>query len=333
VPDENGSGSQLQQWIATGTTVLAPVTVLGAVLFYFGYVSARAEYTYFGVDVDTLGLSTQDYVMRSPQSLLVPLLSLTTAGAAFMVLHAHVKQRIALAIPEACEDAPDADAELNLAGRVVAIRRMLRTTTVAGLAVLVAGIVLLFAYPYLRTWGYYALVTPLVIALGAALVAYSAHLRHFMQHRQQQASSRTQETRTPAAALKSADPTLLPRRLAIVLMYVLVTASLFWATATVAQWSGRGLAQYQALHLDSLPAVILDSEQQLSLTDPGVTESILSKATDQTFRYRYRGLYLLIEGHDRMFLVPGQWSAHDSTLMVPLDGAFRIQFRFENEAP
>jgi hypothetical protein len=43
-----------------------------ALPFYFGYVSARAQYAYFGVDVDVLGLGTRDYVMRSPQGLLVP---------------------------------------------------------------------------------------------------------------------------------------------------------------------------------------------------------------------------------------------------------------------
>ena len=62
--------------------IVAPITVVGALLFYFGYVSARAQYEYFGIDVDTIGLSTQDYVMRSPQPLLVPLLVLTLLAVA-----------------------------------------------------------------------------------------------------------------------------------------------------------------------------------------------------------------------------------------------------------
>src|SRR6476620_8009654 len=54
--------------------IVAPATALSALLFYFGYVSTRAQYLYFGLDVDTIGPSTQAFVMRSPQPLLVPLL-------------------------------------------------------------------------------------------------------------------------------------------------------------------------------------------------------------------------------------------------------------------
>ena len=35
-----------------------------------------AKYEYFGVDVDTVGLDTRDFLMRSPQPLLVPLVLL-----------------------------------------------------------------------------------------------------------------------------------------------------------------------------------------------------------------------------------------------------------------
>ena len=64
------------------------MTLVSALLFYFGYVSARSQYEYFGIDVDTIGLSTQDYVMRSPQPLLVPLLVTRPArGRRHSLLH------------------------------------------------------------------------------------------------------------------------------------------------------------------------------------------------------------------------------------------------------
>ena len=62
------------------------------------------------------------------------------------------------------------------------------------------------------------------------------------------------------------------RRSANVLIYVLIAASIFWITATVAQWSGRGLAEYDAQHFDSLPSVILDTKERLFLRDPGIEE-------------------------------------------------------------
>jgi hypothetical protein len=82
--------------------------------------------------------------------------------------------------------------------------------------------------------------------------------------------------------------------------------------------------------LDNLPSVILDTEQRLFLRDPGIEETLLPPSEGQTFHYRYRGLRLLIEGQDRMFLIPNEWSANDSTLVVPLDNSVRVQFQFQN---
>ena len=101
----------------------------------------------------------------------------------------------------------------------------------------------------------------------------------------------------------------------------------------MARWSGRGLAHYNATHLSNFPSVILDTRERLYLRDPGVQETTLPAAAGQTFRYRYRHLRLLIQGRNRMFLVPDRWSASDSTLVVDLDGSVRLQFQFQNEQP
>src|ERR1700722_13593754 len=111
--DDRPSGSQLGQWLSTGASIVAPVTLLSALLFYFGYVSSASEYAYFGVDVDTIGLSTQDYIMRSPQTLLVPLLVLTLAGAGFLTLNAAVRGRIAAAAAPARGEAGAAQPVAN----------------------------------------------------------------------------------------------------------------------------------------------------------------------------------------------------------------------------
>jgi hypothetical protein len=62
-------------------------------------------------------------------------------------------------------------------------------------------------------------------------------------------------------------------------------------------------------------------------------ETALPASEGQTFRYRYRNLRLLIQGKDRMFLVPDAWSASDSTLVVPLDDSVRVRFQFQNDPP
>jgi hypothetical protein len=324
VSDGGPSGGHLPQWVSSWATVIAPVSVLSALLFYFGYVSSRSQYEYFGIDVGTIGLSTQDYIMRSPQPLLVPLLVLTLLGAGLLIVHAAIRKRIMAAVASAADDDQATDRDAQPTKRVKHIRRMLRVAVIAGLAVLGAGAVLLCTYAFVRAWAIYNLLTPLLFTIGAGLIAYASRVSALLRGVRKQ---------VPPAAPAHADSAELQRRTASVLIYVVIAASIFWATATVAQWSGRGLAQDAARHLDRLPRVILDTKERLFLRDPGVEETILSASEGQTFHYRYRGLRLLIVGHDRMFLVPDRWSASDSTLIAPLDGSVRVQFQFQNQPP
>jgi hypothetical protein len=304
---EGGGTGQVQRWLSLGATVIAPATLLSTLLFYFGYVCSREQYAYFGIDVDTIGLSTRDYVMRSPQPLLAPLLVLALLGAAGVLVHARLRRRLA-----AVDQAGDPTRRTRYLARA-------RWAAVAAGAVLVAGLGLLFGYPYLQDWSPYDLVTPLLLGIGAAGLAYVARIR----------------------SLLAADSPVTPpdrfvldlHRGAVLLAVVLVLASAFWATATVAQWTGRGLARHNATRLDRLPSVIVDTEERLYLRSPGIEETALPAESGQHFRYRYRHLRLLVEGHDRMFLVPDAWSASDSTLLLPLDSSVRVQFQFRNDPP
>jgi hypothetical protein len=325
--DDKPPGSQLEHWINVGATIIAPTTLLGALLFYFGYVSSRAQYAYFGVDVDTIGLSTQDYIMRSPQPLLVPLLVLTLGGAGLLLTQAAVRGHIASAVAAAADEADTAGPGGRAARHLERIGRAARWSRALGLAVIVAGVFLLFGYPYLGDWAFYALVTPLLIAAGTALAAYAS--RVLQRVRRASPAAEGAGNRVPGRA----DGSPIARWTAAVLVYVVIAATIFWATATIAQWSGLGLAEHEALSFGDLPSVILDTKERLFLRDPYVGETVLPSAAGQTFHFRYRGLRLLIEGQDRMFLVPDEWSASDSTLVVPLDGSVRVQFQFQNQAP
>jgi hypothetical protein len=297
--DESKS-SQFERYLSLGASVVAPITIISALLFYFGYVSSRAQYAYFGIDVDTIGLSTQDYVMRSPQPLLVPLLVLVMIAVALVALHLWVTAWLGRARPERA--------------RIVTHRALY-----IGLVILAAGITLIILYSVLADWPYYNLVTPIIVAVGAGLVAYSWRLVSRLP---------PQPDALPSPA---GSPAL--RRMGLVLLCVLVAATLFWSTATIAQWSGRGLARQDARHLDDLPRVILDTKERLYISDPFIKETALPASEGQTFRYRYRNLRLLIQGKDRMFLVPDAWSASDSTLVVPLDDSVRVRFQFQNDPP
>jgi hypothetical protein len=304
----------LPRWMPAWAGAIGPVTLISAVLFYFGYVSSRAQYEYFGVDVDIIGLGTQDYIMRSPQPLLVPLLTLTLLGACGLLVHRRV-----LAVLRS----PEGD-EAVRRRRARDVRRGIRAAISVGLLLLAVGVVLLFGYASVHEWPAYALVTPMLLICGAGFVAYAWRIADVVA-----------ATAAAAGTLERAhtDPAPTLRRSARFLVYVLLVAATFWATATVAQLTGRGLARELAAEPERLPRVILDTRERLYLRDGIVVETQLPKAENQEFRYRYRDLRLLVIGRDRMFLVPERWSASNSTIVVPIDDSVRVQFQFQNDAP
>ncbi|TDD58112.1 hypothetical protein E1263_20445 [Kribbella antibiotica] len=273
--------SQAERWVSFAAGIVTPVTLISALLFYFGYVSARSQYEYFGIDVDTIGLSTQDYVMRSPQPLLVPLLVITLLAVAALLVHNAIH--------------PTA----------IAVRRSTRVIVVA----LLLGVIGLLTYPLLGQMPYYALVVPVVIGLSSAALAYATYLRSRLE------------------------PASRPPRVLIVLLAVVTVTTAFWATATTAQYSGRGLAKSDARNLDRFPVVILDTKEKLALRSPGLEETALQSGKGQTFNYRYRGLRLLVVGENRLFLVPQNWTASNTTVVVPFNDSVRVQFLFENDPP
>ena len=212
-------GVDFERWYGLATKFVAPATFLTAVLFYYGYVSSRAQYRYFGLDVDTIGLSTRDYVMRSPQPLLVPLLLVSVIGAGLLAIARVLQRRIPL--------------------------RMLRAATWASTLVLGVGVLMLFGYSWIGEWPYYPMVTPLVLAAGLLALVWCWRRAG-------------------------------GRRTAVALALIAVAVCVFWATATLAQWTGLGTAQRTARNLDQLPAVVMDTRERLYLgttPDSGVTET------------------------------------------------------------
>jgi hypothetical protein len=280
-----------EKWWSFRSTIIAPATLLSTLLFYFGYVSSREQYRYFGLDIDTVGLSTQDYVMRSPQALLVPLLAISLGGAALLLVHLAVRRH---------------------PPPVGVVRGLLVVSVVA----VVAGIVLIGGYAAFGDWPPYALVTPMLLAAGSGGVLYATRLPGAPSL----FSAVTEETRNL-------------RRGLLAFALVAIIGCLFWATATVAEWTGLGNGMRTARNLDDLAPVILDTQDRLFLTDGIVEETALPASDEARYRFRYRGLRLLIQGDGALFLVPEKWSPSDSTLRVPLDDSVRVQFRFVNRAP
>jgi len=325
-PDSREPG-QLQQLLSSASAFIAPTTVLTGLLFYFGYAFTRAEYASFGLDVDTIGLNTRDYVMRSPTPLVLPALVLALLGAAVTAANATLHRRIDAELggrggasgppgPSGSADPPgSADpADVQLPPDSPTLRRWRRAArgvlVCAGTALLAgAGLLIGYALGAMREWGPFSLLTACLLALGAALAISGLRTEGRLGRR---------------------DP---PRASVAMPLYLVLTGAVFWATATVAPFIGRGEARATARHLDRLPAVILDTKERLFLRSPGVVETQLEASAGQSFHYRYRRLRLLIQGDTTMFLVPETWTASNATLAVPLDDSVRVQFQFQNQPP
>jgi hypothetical protein len=80
---QGASRPTVLDWVA----VVGPISLLTGILLYFGYVSSKSYYAYFGVSLSALGLPSTDYVLRSPDTLFKP--AVTLVLVLLLVLLAH----------------------------------------------------------------------------------------------------------------------------------------------------------------------------------------------------------------------------------------------------
>ncbi len=154
-----------------------------------------------------------------------------------------------------------------------------------------------------------SLVAPLSVVVGVLILNYCRSL-----------AALRSRGRRPRVGTKDQSAT--------VLVLAVATLSLFWSANSFAEQYGRGLAVDLSHSLHLRPAVTLDTTEELFLQLPGVIESALPTASaDQAFHFRYRGLRLLAQSGDRMFLVPSSWSPGSGrALMVTRGATVRLQF-------
>jgi len=74
------------QTVESVSAVIAPLTVVTALLFYVGWVRTRAFFSYFGVSAALVGFSPQDYVLRSAEVGFGAVLLLALAGVVLVGL-------------------------------------------------------------------------------------------------------------------------------------------------------------------------------------------------------------------------------------------------------
>ncbi|MFC0847667.1 MULTISPECIES: hypothetical protein [Streptomyces] len=271
-------------WLKAVAGFVAPTTLLTGLLLYFGYAYSSSFYAYFGIDLATLGLSTQDLLLRSAAGLYMPLAVALAAGLA---------GALGLAWVSSIGDA-----------RPGLVRRLGRVGV--GLAVGGGALFVLGLLGGLQVWPAGPLDTPLLFGGGLLLVVYGRTLH-----------------------LKTTGHPFPGELKALAVVAALVALSSFWAVQAYAQSHGRDDGRELARNLWHRPTVVVDTPEQLYFGAAPVKETSLpAGGPGQKYKYRYRGVRLLAQSGNRMFLIPDGWTrTRGFVIMVPADGTVRVAFR------
>jgi hypothetical protein len=281
--DSNGVGPIVE----FAGRVLAPAGALTAFLYYFGYVREQALFSYFGVDLGSVGFSTNDYLIRSADTVFLPLATVLVASVAVLIAHHLIVYFLARA------------------GRRWR-RAAWITLGVITLILLIAGMVGLQrrAHPLVSP-----LASPVALLGGALLLEYTVEIVRANESIPGQLSTVLASTRILRRGLMTA----------------LVLIAAFWATATVAQERGIDAATAIEISLPIQPQAVVYSHDRLEITGPGVSLSRLDTA-NSAYGFRYNGLRTLLHAGGHWFLLPAGWTHDNGTTVIVLpDSAHDIR--------
>jgi hypothetical protein len=293
-----GSGGEtgVLSLLQAAGSIAAPVTVATALLYFFGWVRAQSLYAYFGVHVSLLGLTTADYLLRSIQSMFVPLA--VGALVAVVALWAHPRIR---------------DTQRRRGGLAITAAPWL--VAVFGLAVILWSAAVIQHYSRLpRSQIQVApyVLAPLGLGVGLGLIVWGLHLRRHL--------------RAPILATSGVPPRSWSQVAHSTLIIVLLSLSVVWAVGDYADATGTGTADTIARNTARQPGVIVYSRQPLQVTTAGVEEQRLPRK-QAAYRYRYVGLRLLTVNNDNFLLISTNWFESRTTLILPRSDP-NIRFEF-----
>jgi len=269
--------------------VVAPTTLLTALLYYFGWSHAYWFCNYFGVNSTVLGFTTTDYLMRSVDALFVPMT--VAASAALLAVWGHSLLR----------------ARLAAGSRPRALRYIVLVMAIAGGVLVIGGFASVFTTTVLSK---HLVAAPLSLGSGVLLLVYAVHLQRLVTDKDQSSS----HNRGWAAVVEW------------VVVFALVGLSLFWAATDYSAAVGRSRAIDFVAKLPSYPNVLIYSERSLSLHAPGVRE-VRCKDAQAEYRFRYDGLKLVLESGSQYLFVPAEWTPADGVaILLPQTSSLRLEF-------
>ncbi|GAA2212509.1 hypothetical protein GCM10009850_079710 [Nonomuraea monospora] len=277
-----GTGQDLTRAWAVLAHVVTPTTFIAAILMYFGAVRANTMYGQLGLDHSLLGLSFQDYVLRSVTLTVEPLIVLLVLALIAPLAHRWVIR---------CADR-----------HCTAVKRVIAVLAVLGLAGVVVGLAAMNGRLRLPSYA-----VPISLGLGVFVLVYGLSLYQRVSERR----------------VVSTGDQVLQRVLCVVLLLVL----LLWTVSELAQQAGMKAAAAYRSDPGALPSTVVYSARRLHLESPGIEETALPDP-GAMYRYRYRGLHLLLHSNQRYFLLPACWASDPwaRAIVLPADASLRLEF-------
>jgi len=266
--------------------VVAPTTLLTALLYYFGWAHAYYFFGYFGVNSTMLGFTTTDYLMRCVDSLFLPVtaaaVAVLLASWAVGLLHARLSA--------------------GPGRRTVPV--LVSVLVVVAATAMLGGAVATLRAPAVQNLR--SAIAPVVFASGVLLATYAAHLRRRF--------GRGAPKRPVAAVAEWA------------VVLILVGIGLFAAATNYAAAVGELRAQSFAASLSAQPDVVLYSEKNLSLRAPSVRKTeCTDPLTAYKFRYEGLKL-VLQSGGLYMFLPAAWTKDVGPAILLPMADSVRLEF-------
>ncbi len=269
------------------STVVAPTTLLTALLLYFGRMHATGLFRYLGVQYSVLDLTAQDYLVRSADGMIPPLV--VVAGATVLALW--IREVLIRVVPQ------DSRRRIDLVlGPLLAVTGLV----LVGLAIAdtTQNGQVFPTFPEARGLG---------LSIGALLLAFAARL----------VRSLLPTPQPPGAVAMMAEWAA---------VFAPVSVGLFWAVGTYAVGVGETRGRQLGAAPPDLYAVTLYSEKSLSLTAPGVTETPCQNP-DAAYRFRYDGLRMVVQSGGQYLLLPSGWSPETgAALLIPRASGVRLEF-------
>lgn len=266
------------------TAALPPVTLIGSLMFYFGWERSSQQARDMGLDVALFGYSTSDYVLRSLNALSIPLL--LTGGLALIWLAVHRYVQIKL------DRRGGTESERSTTHR--RIRVLGRAIVAAGLLAIVSAMTLVgFRQDVMD-----GLWVPLVLAAATAVAAYGRWLVN---------------------AASGATPPVEPWQRGLYALAISVLISLF-LVREVGNWAdaeGHMYARRVEQNVSGMPRVTLLSDRPLGIAAPGVRTEAVTEGT--AVYYRTTGLRLLDHSGGHLFLLHDGWRRRDGITIVLAD--------------